>query len=120
MLEVMKKAMKQASITSKDIICISISNQREPALIWNKNTGKPLMNAIVWQCQRGEGICETLYVEGFGPKVKNKTGLVLSPYFSAAKAKWIMDNCVENNPDIERVFNFWKCRQLSHVETLRW
>lgn len=102
MLEVMKQVMNQVHITSKDIICISISNQRETALIWNKNTGKPVMNAIVWQCQRGEQICETLFREGFGPKIKNKTGLVLSPYFSAAKTKWIIDNCVKNNPEIER------------------
>ena len=101
-LKAMNKVMEMAGTDSREIICISISNQRETTLVWDKVTGKPVMNAVVWQCQRGEQICKELEKKGVAPEVKKKTGLVLSPYFSAAKAKWIIDNCVENNPEVKR------------------
>jgi glycerol kinase len=94
MISAMHTVMKQAGITSEDIICISLSNQRETTLIWDRDTGKPVMNAVVWQCQRAEGICRDLTANGYGDIIKKKTGLVLSPYFSAAKAKWIIDTCL--------------------------
>ncbi len=97
MVEAMRTVMESGGLTSEDIICISISNQRETALIWDKRTGKPVMNAVVWQCNRAEAICQDLSAHGYSQLVKDKTGLVLSPYFSAAKAKWIIDNCIEDD-----------------------
>ncbi len=101
-LKAMNKVMEMAGTDSGEIICISISNQRETTMVWNKATGKPVMNAVVWQCQRGEEICRKLEKEGAAPAVKKKTGLVLSPYFSAAKAKWIMENCVAGNSNVNQ------------------
>ncbi len=101
-LKAMNKVMEKAGSNSSEIICISISNQRETTLIWDKESGKPVMNAVVWQCQRGEEICKILESQGAAEDVKKKTGLVLSPYFSAAKARWIIDNCVNNNPEVKR------------------
>ena len=101
-LKAAKEVMNMAGTSSREIICISISNQRETTLMWDRVSGKPVMNAVVWQCQRGEGVCKELEKEGAAPDVKKKTGMVLSPYFSAAKAKWIMDNCVNNNSRINR------------------
>lgn len=94
-LTAMNKAMEMAGTDSSEIICISISNQRETAVMWNKRSGKPVMNAVVWQCQRGAAICEEIERSGEAERVKQKTGLVLSPYFSAAKASWVMQNCVD-------------------------
>ncbi|MBN2858801.1 MAG: glycerol kinase GlpK [Sphaerochaetaceae bacterium] len=101
-LKAIRAVLKTTGISAQQIICISISNQRETTLMWNKVTGKPVMNAVVWQCQRGMEICNTLEREGKAPVVKEKTGLVLSPYFSAAKARWIMDHRVENDTSVRR------------------
>ncbi len=101
-VKAMKKVMKTAGTSAQEIICISISNQRETTLMWNKVTGKPVMNAVVWQCQRGEAICRALEKKGRAAEVKAKTGLVLSPYFSAAKAGWIVDTIVENDPSLKK------------------
>ncbi len=101
-IKALNKVMEIAGTTSQEIICISISNQRETTVMWNKVTGKPVMNAVVWQCQRGESICNELEKQGKAPQVKAKTGLVLSPYFSAAKAGWIIDNIVEKDPSMKR------------------
>ncbi len=82
----------EAKITGQQIMGLAIANQRETALVWDKQTGKPVYNAIVWQCNRGSGICNRLFEQGYEKIVKEKTGLVLSSYFSAAKIKWILDN----------------------------
>ena len=71
---------------------IGITNQRETTLVWDKKTGTPIYNAIVWQCRRTSDYCEKLSAEGHGKTIKNKTGLVIDPYFSATKLKWILDN----------------------------
>ncbi|MBN2626714.1 MAG: glycerol kinase GlpK [Spirochaetales bacterium] len=97
-LKAMAKVMEMAGTDSSEIICVSLSNQRETTLMWNRVTGKSVMNAVVWQCRRGEDICKELEKQGVAPDVKKKTGLVLSPYFSAAKARWIMDS----HPGIDR------------------
>lgn len=76
-----------------DEICgIGITNQRETVLIWDKNTGAPVYNAIVWQCRRTASFCEELDKNGYGEIIKSKTGLLLDPYFSASKVAWILDN----------------------------
>jgi glycerol kinase len=88
----MKSVMNKAGITSRDIICVSISNQRETTLVWERESGRPVMRAVVWQCRRAETQCKVISEAGMAPAVKEKTGLVLSPYFSAAKAQWIIQN----------------------------
>lgn len=71
---------------------IAITNQRETAVVWNKNTGKPVYNAVVWQCQRGEEICEDLKRRGFTEFIRERSGLLIDPYFAASGVKWILDN----------------------------
>lgn len=75
-----------------DVIGIGITNQRETVIVWDKNTGKPIYNAIVWQCRRTADYCEELKANGYEPYIKQRTGLVCDPYFSASKIKWILDN----------------------------
>ncbi len=75
-----------------EIVGIGITNQRETVVVWDKKTGLPIYNAIVWQCRRTAEYCEELTDCGYAPIIKEKTGLVLDPYFSASKVKWILDN----------------------------
>lgn len=91
-LAVMQKVIEKAGI-EKDAVCaLGISNQRETALVWDRETGKPVYNAIVWQCARGAQICERMEAQGKAEMVKDHTGLPLSPYFSAAKIAWVLEN----------------------------
>ncbi|MDQ0204986.1 glycerol kinase GlpK [Pectinatus haikarae] len=94
--------VKKASINKAEIAAIGISNQRETAMAWNRKTGKPVYPAIVWQCARGEAICERLRKLGWAEKIKKSTGLFLSPYFSAAKLAWIMENVEEARTAAEK------------------
>lgn len=71
---------------------LAITNQRETAVVWNRKTGKPVCNAVVWQCRRGEAICEELKAKGFEPLVRERSGLLIDPYFAASGVKWILDN----------------------------
>ena len=87
------EAMTKAGITAEQIEAIGITNQRETTIVWDKNTGLPIYNAIVWQCRRTTEYCDTL--SNLKDLIRQKTGLVLDPYFSATKLKWILDN-VEN------------------------
>jgi glycerol kinase len=96
-LEVVKAVVTLAGIDKKDILGMGISNQRETAMVWEKYTGKPVYNAVVWQCARGAEICSRIEKEGFAEMIRNHTGLHLSPYFSAAKISWILENAVELN-----------------------
>jgi len=77
--------------TKSRIEGIALTNQRETAVVWNQRTGKPVYNAVVWQCQRGKDICNKFREEGHEDMIKDKTGLLLDPYFSASKIKWILD-----------------------------
>lgn len=76
----------------KDIVAIGITNQRETAMLWDRDSGRPLNNAVVWQCRRTTDFCETLRVAGHEPVIRRKTGLVLDPYFSASKYRWLLNN----------------------------
>ena len=87
-----KEAMAKANATAKDISAIGITNQRETAIVWDRHTGKPVYNAIVWQCRRTSGCCDRLKSSGFSKIIKEKTGLVTDAYFSATKIKWILEN----------------------------
>jgi len=87
-----RQAMAQAGLAAKDIAGIGITNQRETTLIWDRATGKPIHNAIVWQDRRTAELCDALRRSGHEPEVASKTGLLLDPYFSASKIAWMLDN----------------------------
>ena len=89
---VVGEAIVRAGATAQDIAAIGVTNQRETTLVWDKKTGKPVYNAIVWQCRRTADYCDKLRRDGFSEKIYNKTGLVPDAYFSATKIKWILDN----------------------------
>ena len=89
---VMREAIEMTSINPKEIAAIGITNQRETTIVWDKNTGKPIYNAIVWQCRRTSKICDELKMKNLEPVIKEKTGLIIDAYFSATKIKWILDN----------------------------
>ena len=91
-LGVAVEAMNMIGASAKDIAAIGITNQRETAIVWDKNTGVPVYHAIVWQCRRTAQTCDELKEKGLTEKLKRKTGLVIDAYFSATKVKWILDN----------------------------
>ena len=91
-LGVAVEAMNMISATADDIAAIGITNQRETAIVWDKNTGEPVYHAIVWQCRRTSEYCDSLVEKGLTEKFREKTGLVIDAYFSATKIKWILDN----------------------------
>lgn len=86
------QGLKAYEVSIEDIAALAITNQRETVVVWDRETGKPVYNAVVWQCQRAANICRELEQRGYGEMIRQKTGLTLSPYFSAAKIKWILDN----------------------------
>lgn len=88
---VMMEAVAQSGVSAEEIAGIGITNQRETTVLWDRNTGKPIYNAIVWQCRRTAGIVDGLLKEGLGAHIKNVTGLVPDAYFSGSKIKWILD-----------------------------
>ena len=92
MLGVAVEAMTKIGASAAEIAAIGITNQRETAIIWDKNTGEPVHHAIVWQCRRTSGYCDSLKEKGLTEKFRQKTGLVIDAYFSATKIKWILDN----------------------------
>ena len=94
-LRSISSAIMQGKINPKDIAAIGITNQRETTILWDKDTGKPVYNAIVWQCRRTANICEKLKEDGLEGYVKEKTGLLIDAYFSGTKIKWILDNVPE-------------------------
>ena len=89
---VMMEVIAKSGISPKDIAAIGITNQRETTVMWDKNTGRPVYNAIVWQCRRTADICDRLKAEGWADYIKDNTGLVVDAYFSGTKIKWILDN----------------------------
>lgn len=91
-LKVAKEAMAKAEITAEQICGIGITNQRETTVVWDKHTGKPVYNAIVWQCRRTAEYIDTIKSYGYDQIIKEKTGLVADAYFSGSKIKWILDN----------------------------
>lgn len=91
-LEVAKTAMANLGVTAADISAIGITNQRETTIVWNKDTGQPVCNAIVWQCRRTSEYADSLKEKGLTETFQKKTGLVIDAYFSATKLKWILDH----------------------------
>lgn len=91
-LSVAREAMQKAGATAADIAAIGITNQRETSLVWDRKTGIPLHNALVWQDRRTAGLCDQLKAKGLEPTIKEKTGLVIDAYFSGTKIAWVLDN----------------------------
>ena len=91
-LKVLQSLLIEKEIRHDEIAAIGITNQRETVVIWDKKTGKPVYNAIVWQCRRTADYCEKLMADGWTEKIREKTGLLIDAYFSGTKIKWILDN----------------------------
>ncbi|MCE3010302.1 MAG: glycerol kinase GlpK [Proteobacteria bacterium] len=90
-----RKALNHAHLKGEQVAAIGITNQRETVIGWNSETGKPVYNAIVWQCRRTEPFCQKLKKKGIENEIRKKTGLVIDPYFSATKMNWILENVPE-------------------------
>ncbi|MCL2128226.1 MAG: glycerol kinase GlpK [Treponema sp.] len=91
-LGVLTEVKARAGISPGDVAAIGITNQRETTVVWDKTTGKPVYNAIVWQCRRTADYCESLKAKGFDKAIKEKTGLIVDAYFSGTKVRWILEN----------------------------
>ena len=89
---VAREVLETAGVRPQEVAAIGITNQRETTVVWDKNTGKPIYNAIVWQCRRTAPICDELKKRGLEEYIKDNTGLVIDAYFSGTKIKWILDN----------------------------
>ena len=116
--------IQKHKINGNQILSIGITNQRETTVIWNKNTGKPIHNAIVWECRRTTEICESISQNKNNIDQINKiTGLSLDPYFSSSKIKWLFQNIVEkNNIEISQLafgtIDSWIIWKLTKINTL--
>lgn len=99
---VLAEAIAQSGVSQHDVIGIGITNQRETTIVWNKLTGKPVYNAIVWQCRRTAHICDDLKAKGLSEYIRDNTGLVVDAYFSGTKIKWILDNVEGAREQAER------------------
>lgn len=101
-LGVAVEAMNKISASAEDIAAIGITNQRETVIVWDKATGEPVCRAIVWQCRRTSGYCDSLKAKGLTEKFRDKTGLVIDAYFSGTKIKWILDNVPDAREKAEK------------------
>ncbi len=91
-LQTARQALSKAGLGATDLAAIGITNQRETTVVWDRQTGKPIHNAIVWQCRRTAPLCDRLKAEGFDRVIRDKTGLVTDAYFSGTKVAWLLDN----------------------------
>src|SRR3990167_1253441 len=91
-LQTIKEALAKSKVDPKNIAAIGITNQRETTILWDRKTGKPVYNAIVWQCRRTAAICNKIKEDGYTGLFQKKTGLVVDAYFSGTKIKWLLDN----------------------------
>ncbi|MGO1247414.1 MAG: glycerol kinase GlpK [Oceanisphaera sp.] len=98
----LSEVLAKTGLSPTDIAAIGITNQRETTVIWNKHTGRPIYNAIVWQCRRTADICDQLTADGLSDYVQEQTGLVIDAYFSATKIKWLLDNVEGAREQAER------------------
>jgi len=101
-LAVAKEALQAAGVTASQVKGLGITNQRETTVVWDRRTGKPISNAVVWQCRRTAPICEELKQEGMVDPVKDKTGLPVDAYFSGTKLRWILDNVADGQRRAEQ------------------
>ncbi len=91
-LAVAREAIASAGVTAAQIAAIGITNQRETTVVWDRNTGAPVHNAIVWQCRRSAAICDALKAGGWESAVRQRTGLVIDAYFSGTKIQWLLEH----------------------------
>ena len=91
-ISVAVEAMQKINAEASQIVSIGITNQRETTLVWDKETGEPIYHAIVWQCRRTAEYCDSLKAQGLLEMIREKTGLLIDPYFSGTKLKWILDH----------------------------
>ena len=98
-LQVVDRALGNADLRADQIVAIGITNQRETTVVWDRVTGVPVYPAIVWQDRRTHALCQSLKAAGHEPEVREKTGLLLDPYFSATKVRWILDHVVDGRQD---------------------
>jgi glycerol kinase len=91
-LLVANQAIKKANVRASQVKCVGITNQRETTIVWDRHSGEPVSNAIVWQCRRTAQMCDDLKKRGLSQKIRDKTGLVIDAYFSATKLRWILDH----------------------------
>lgn len=89
---VAREVLEKSGVRPSEIAAFGITNQRETTIIWDKNTGKPIYNAIVWQCRRTADLCQKIIAEGHQDIIRKKTGLPVDAYFSASKIQWILEN----------------------------
>jgi len=121
--EVFEKLLLSNNIDPKNIISIGITNQRETTVLWEKDTGKPLYNAIVWQDKRTSNICEKIKEDGLEEYIKKNTGLVVDSYFSATKIKWIIENVegvknkIKNNNVMAGTIDSWLIYNFSSFKS---
>ena len=121
--EVMLSAIAKASATPEQIAAIGITNQRETTVLWDRATGKPIANAILWQDRRTAGLCDALKAEGKAALIQQKTGLVIDAYFSGTKLKWLLDNVpsarkrAENGELAFGTIDAWLIWNLTHGKT---
>ena len=101
-LRVADELLRETAISPGHIEAIGITNQRETTLVWDRHTGEPVSNAVVWQCRRSAPICGDLERQGMGPHVRGVTGLPIDPYFSATKIRWLLDNVASGQARAER------------------
>ncbi|WP_394151443.1 glycerol kinase GlpK [Vibrio maritimus] len=117
------EALAQADISSEEVSAIGITNQRETTVVWDKETGLPIYNAIVWQCRRTANYCDQLKADGHETMIRDKTGLVIDAYFSASKVAWILDNVegarekAENGELLFGTVDTWLIWKLTHGKT---
>ncbi|MEL7340837.1 MAG: FGGY family carbohydrate kinase, partial [Bacteroidota bacterium] len=98
---VARAVLKDTGIKASQIVAIGITNQRETTIVWDKESGNPVYNAVVWQDRRTASICDDLTERGLTDYVRENTGLVIDAYFSGTKIKWILDYIAINNPDVK-------------------
>ena len=91
-IRALAEAFEKSGVAAEDIAAIGVTNQRETSLVWDRTTGKPVYNAIVWQCRRTAAFCDRLAAEGVGAYIRDKTGLLIDAYFSGTKIRWILEN----------------------------
>jgi glycerol kinase len=91
-LEVARAVIAQAGLKARDLAALGITNQRETTLVWDRKTGAPIHNAIVWQDRRTAGFCDELKQAGYADLIRRKTGLVIDAYFSGSKLRWLLDH----------------------------
>jgi len=99
---VLQQVLRDSGVAASDVAAIGVTNQRETTVLWDRATGEPVANAIVWQDRRNAAFCEQLVEQGKADLIQKKTGLVLDAYFSATKLKWLLDNVAGARARAER------------------